>query len=62
MTAPSPGSREAKAAGCRCATIDNHYGRGWEIDGKRCFVMSGDCPLHGLHTWESEEAADEHAD
>lgn len=48
MTEPNPGSAEARARGCTCAVIDNHYGRGRYGDGERYgWFMSGDCPLHG---------------
>ncbi len=40
---PNPGSREAMAAGCICAVLDNNYGRfpdwpGW-------WITVG-CPVH----------------
>jgi predicted CXXCH cytochrome family protein len=46
---PNPGSREAVALGCTCAVMDNHHGAGfpWGPEGKICFWMDTDCPLHG---------------
>ena len=49
----SPGSDEAIAAGCTCPVIDNGYGRGCmggvkDEQGRTVFVISGDCPLHGI--------------
>lgn len=45
---PNPGSGEALDLGCTCAVMDNHYGRGFPgPDGKMCFWVSGDCPVHG---------------
>lgn len=43
---PNPGSEEAQAKNCRCPVIDNHYGKGVPMNGKREFWISGDCPLH----------------
>jgi hypothetical protein len=43
-----PGSPEAREAGCRCAVIDNHYGKGVGGDGAQYgWYVSADCPLHG---------------
>lgn len=48
-----PGSEEAIAAGCRCPRMDNGHGRGYmggakDDQGRTVFVISGDCPLHGI--------------
>lgn len=42
---PSPGSREAKEAGCTCPVLDNCHGKGYL--GGPDFVVVEDCPLHG---------------
>lgn len=44
---PNPGSREAKAAGCRCPVLDNCRGirPPYPPDG---WVINEDCPIHGL--------------
>lgn len=45
----APGSNEAIAAGCRCARIDNSYGKGYRyVEGRpQQWAISGDCPVHG---------------
>lgn len=43
---PTPGSVEARKAGCVCPMIDNGYGKGWHGI-KGCFVIVEDCPIHG---------------
>lgn len=43
---PNPGSPDAILAGCTCAVIDNHHGRGFEIQGELVFWFSSDCPVH----------------
>jgi len=48
----NPGSPDAVKAGCKCAVMDNCYGRGYHsghdtLDADRMFVVSGNCPLHG---------------
>lgn len=57
----NPGSDEAVEAGCRCARMDNGYGRGYmggakDSDGNTLFVVSGDCPLHGRGLGGDDEA------
>lgn len=51
MTQPvlKPGSDAAIDAGCTCPVMDNRRGRGkWtDANGVVCYVISGDCPLHG---------------
>lgn len=42
---PNPGTAEARDLGCTCATIDNHYGRGYHGQAG-VFVITGGCPLH----------------
>jgi hypothetical protein len=44
---PKPGSAEAVDLGCTCPIIDNHYGKGIPLNGKRFHYMNDDCPLHG---------------
>lgn len=44
---PNPGSDEAGKAGCRCPILDNEHGRGY-MGQPGLFVMSFDCPLHGI--------------
>jgi len=52
---PNPGSPEAVTAGCTCAVMDNHYGKGFPYGGNGpCFYVSADCPLHGKNK-SSEE-------
>ena len=47
MTEPNPGSKEARAKGCLCPVIDNHYGEGMPYpDGPR-FWINAECPVHG---------------
>lgn len=43
---PNPGSTEAADLGCLCARMDNHHGRGFEMDGELCFYITMGCPLH----------------
>lgn len=50
----TPGSEEARAAGCACAVIDNHYGRGRGGNGAEYgWYISGDCPVHGARNEHS---------
>jgi len=45
-TMPRPGTSEAVFRGCKCPTVDNHYGKGF--DGTPEFwVISASCGLHG---------------
>lgn len=44
---PTPGSAEAVDLGCTCPIIDNHYGKGVPMNGKRFHWTEADCPLHG---------------
>lgn len=47
---PNPGSKAAVKKGCRCAVMDNRYGKGYHFDeetGAYLFVVNFDCPLHG---------------
>jgi hypothetical protein len=39
----SPGSDEARKAGCTCPVLDNNHGAGFG----GLFVMFEDCPVHG---------------
>ncbi len=44
---PNPGSDEAISKGCKCAVIDNHYGKGFlNGKGERLFWMTQGCPVH----------------
>ena len=56
---PNPGSIEARAQGCTCAVIDNHYGRGVYFDGAYHWWRAPDCPLHGTQAAEADGACDE---
>lgn len=48
MQDPKPGSREARAQGCKCPVYDNAHGKGRGGDGERNgWYMATDCPLHG---------------
>lgn len=53
-----PGSPEAIQHGCRCAVIDNCYGKGaFERNGEPVYWVSADCPLHGgqhIEAWGNE--------
>jgi hypothetical protein len=46
---PNPGSAAAIAHGCRCAVMDNAYGRGYMGGPGSVYgwVVTADCPLHG---------------
>lgn len=48
---PNPGSDEAAQRGCKCARMDNAYGRGYmggvkDEDGATVFVITVGCPIH----------------
>lgn len=43
---PNPGSAEAVAAGCTCAVIDNHRGRGIPTKDGPTFWITEGCPVH----------------
>jgi hypothetical protein len=54
--AGTPGSKEALAAGCTCAVLDNCHGAGFPYGTESsCFWVSGDCPIHGGRTISEEE-------
>ncbi len=55
---PNPGSPEAVALGCRCATMDNANGRGYRyVEGRPVhFVVTDDCRLHGWVGKSREES------
>lgn len=42
---PNPGSKEAVQMGCKCAIMDNHYGRGYHGKAGQ-FAITGGCPVH----------------
>lgn len=48
-TIPNPGSDTAIKQGCKCAIMDNNYGRGRDTGSihKPVFVVTLSCPLHG---------------
>lgn len=50
--AGTPGSDDAKAAGCLCPVLDNARGRGAYIDAERGpqFWITEGCPLHDAPT------------
>ena len=42
----APGGKLARAHGCTCPVLDNHFGRlGFRFSGG--WYMNEDCPLHG---------------
>lgn len=43
---PNPGSKEAQEMGCKCPVVDNHYGKGFMMDGEISFWYTQDCPVH----------------
>lgn len=50
---PAPGSKKASSMGCTCPVLDNGHGEGYLGDWTRFgWVMSGDCPIHGLRVKE----------
>lgn len=53
MDKPKPGTEDARQAGCICATMDNHYGKGRYGDGEKYgwYIREG-CPVHGAVTIE----------
>lgn len=55
---PNPGSDEAVKAGCTCARMDNHYGKGIPSKDGPLFWISGGCPLHGTPAALSDAPAD----
>ncbi len=42
---PNPGSDEASQRGCKCARMDNGYGKGY-LGQSGIFVYTEGCPLH----------------
>ena len=55
MDKPYPGSAEALKNGCKCAVMDNGYGKGYLGDGEKYgWWVSGDCPIHGAKEPETE--------
>lgn len=48
MTAPNPGSQEARDRGCQCPVLDNAHGRGaWGSEGDDAvFWIAEGCPVH----------------
>lgn len=52
---PNPGSSEARAQGCICPQIDNHYGKGFPRRGEQVWWQREDCPLHGRRRADDEE-------
>jgi hypothetical protein len=46
MGTPNPGTKVAVDQGCTCPVIDNHYGIGVPINGKREFWYTAGCPVH----------------
>lgn len=55
MDKPNPGSREAELLGCTCPVLDNRYGDGIQTRQGAQFVMSEDCPIHGLSVEEETD-------
>ena len=54
---PNPGSPEAVEQGCLCPVIDNHYGKGIEMERgpSPIFTFNMECPLHGDGDWLGED-------
>jgi len=57
---PNPGSKEALDQGCLCAVMDNAYGKGYlggvkGKDGNIIFVVTDNCPLHGVNIKEDND-------
>jgi hypothetical protein len=46
MSKPNPGSPTAKKQGCTCPIIDNHYGKGFMLSGKKVWWIDETCKLH----------------
>lgn len=44
---PSPGSSDALNLGCRCAVMDNNYGKGMVIGDSVLYWVHSSCKLHG---------------
>ncbi len=45
----NPGSPEAVANGCTCATADNAHGQGIPGSAPKTFWINETCPLHSLN-------------
>jgi hypothetical protein len=52
--APTPGSPESVAKGCKCPVIDNRYGKGIRDDRDEFWINAG-CPLHGFDAEEGHD-------
>lgn len=52
---PNPGSVKAVEMGCRCAIIDNHFGKGIPTKKGRMFWINISCPLHGGRGWHKND-------
>lgn len=53
-TTPNPGSQAAIDKGCTCPVIDNHYGRGFTLNGETVFWINENCPIHGAKGAEDD--------
>ena len=52
-----PGSIAAQKLGCACSAVDNLYGKGRPMKGKRrAWVVRDVCPLHGFGEPAAAEA------
>ena len=56
----NPGSEEAVAMGCKCASIDNHYGKGLPLPYPQNpvnFWINAACPIHGSYDLADKKEA-----
>lgn len=53
-----PGSDAAITNGCTCPILDNGYGEGFVVNGRRQWWIAEACPLHGEQKFYSEEVQD----
>ena len=50
MGIPNPGSKEALETGCQCPMLDNHHGRGIQMNNDLVFWIDEHCPMHMMIT------------
>lgn len=41
-----PGGVMMKRKGCTCPRLDNHFGKGVEVDGEMQWYVDPECPIH----------------
>ena len=51
---PAPGSKEARELGCTCPPCYNSPGYGSLTHGKGKYIYALDCPIHSIHSKDSE--------